>query len=228
MGDAMDGSAVTSRPAPFFLGEHPAMDFLNTVASPWGESIEWIGNGRDLLDWLERAGLVPGAVVTRFGRTAKRKELDRVARQARALREWFRELVRSSAGRPLVPGAVRELARLNQLLARDETYRQLEPAPAARAKSQTANVVQWRSERRWRTADALLEPVAEAIGDFLCRADFRYVRRCERCTLWFLDVSRGHGRRWCSMAVCGNRAKAANHRARGRGLARATGRRTEN
>ena len=224
----MDGSAVTSRPAPFFLGEHPAMDFLNTVASPWGESIEWIGNGRDLLDWLERAGLVPGAVLKRFGRTAERKELDRLARQARALREWLRELVRKYATRPLAPGAVRELARLNQLLARDETYRQLEPARAARAKPQTGSVVRWRSERRWRTAEALLEPIAEAIGDFLCQADFRYVRRCERCTLWFLDVSRGHGRRWCSMAVCGNRAKAANHRARGRVLVRATERRSEN
>jgi hypothetical protein len=41
---------------------------------------------------------------------------------------------------------------------------------------------------------------------------------CEagNCSLWFLDVSKGHARRWCSMAICGNRAKAAAHRARAR------------
>ena len=217
MGNAKDGSAVTSRPVPFFLGEHAAMDFLNTVASPWGEAIEWIGSGRALLDWLQRAGLVPGAVARGFRRTAGRDELDRVARQARALREWFREFVRTHAGRPLAPGAVRELARLNQLLARDDAYRQLERVEWSAAGPDTSeHTIRWRAERRLRTPDALLLPVAEAMGDFACRAAFQYVRRCERCTAWFLDVSRGHRRRWCSMAICGNRAKAANHRAQGR------------
>jgi predicted RNA-binding Zn ribbon-like protein len=212
----MEGSVVASRPVPFFVGEHPALDFLNTVASPSGEPIEWIGNGGDLLAWLERAQLVLAPVARRFRRAAEASELDPIADRGRALREWLRGFVRKRAGRPLTPVAVRELGRLNHLLARDETYRQLEPVRAAAAKPQTGSVVQWRAERRWRTVEALLEPIAEAIGDFLCQADFRYVRRCERCTLWFYDVSRGHRRRWCSMAVCGNRAKAANHRARAR------------
>ena len=58
----------------------------------------------------------------------------------------------------------------------------------------------------------------EAIGDLVCQKDFTLVRRCEgpTCTLWFLDVSKAHARRWCSMAVCGNRVKAAAHRARAR------------
>jgi predicted RNA-binding Zn ribbon-like protein len=218
MGNATVRSAGTARPAPFFLGGHPAMDFLNTVAVPRDEVIEWLGNGRDLLDWLERAGLISSPVAKRFARTASRGELDRVAQRARALREWFRELVRTHAGRPLGPEVVREVARLNRLLAGDETYRQLVPAASSSATSQEREpVVEWRAERRMRSPEALLLPLAEAIGTFLCQADFRYVRRCERCILWFLDVSRGHGRRWCSMAMCGNRAKAAGHRARARG-----------
>ena len=217
MDNATDGLAAVPRPAPFFLGEHPAMDFLNTVASPRGEPIEWIESGRDLVEWLERAGMMPAAVAKRFTRT-ERSQLDRVAREARALREWFREFVGKHGGLPLPQGTARELSRLNHLLARDEAYRQVELAesPAAGADTQVP-VVRWRAERRWRTPAALLLPLAEAIGDLVCRADFQYVRRCERCTLWFLDVSRGHGRRWCSMAICGNRAKAANLRARARG-----------
>ncbi|MGO9268383.1 MAG: CGNR zinc finger domain-containing protein [Candidatus Binataceae bacterium] len=31
----------------------------------------------------------------------------------------------------------------------------------------------------------------------------------------FLDRTKAHARRWCSMAVCGNRAKAAHRSRRG-------------
>lgn len=44
------------------------------------------------------------------------------------------------------------------------------------------------------------------------------IRRCARntCVLWFHDTSRNGTRRWCSMDVCGNRAKAGRHYARSR------------
>jgi predicted RNA-binding Zn ribbon-like protein len=50
----------------------------------------------------------------------------------------------------------------------------------------------------------------------VCEEDFQYVKACEgdRCTLMFVDRTRGHARRWCSMSVCGNRAKQAAHRER--------------
>jgi hypothetical protein len=42
------------------------------------------------------------------------------------------------------------------------------------------------------------------------------IRRCahDACVLHFLDTSRNGTRRWCSMAACGNRAKASRHYAR--------------
>ncbi|MEW1902866.1 MULTISPECIES: CGNR zinc finger domain-containing protein [unclassified Streptomyces] len=42
------------------------------------------------------------------------------------------------------------------------------------------------------------------------------IRACahEACVLHFFDTSRNGTRRWCSMAVCGNRAKASRHHAR--------------
>ncbi|MCX5198228.1 CGNR zinc finger domain-containing protein [Streptomyces sp. NBC_00249] len=44
------------------------------------------------------------------------------------------------------------------------------------------------------------------------------IRKCasETCVLRFYDTSRNGTRRWCSMAVCGNRAKASRHYARTR------------
>ncbi|MFC8919851.1 CGNR zinc finger domain-containing protein [Streptomyces sp. NPDC057116] len=51
--------------------------------------------------------------------------------------------------------------------------------------------------------------------DLLRRAPDR-IRACahEACVLHFFDTSRNGTRRWCSMAVCGNRAKASRHYAR--------------
>ncbi|MET8947939.1 CGNR zinc finger domain-containing protein [Streptomyces sp. NPDC004542] len=42
------------------------------------------------------------------------------------------------------------------------------------------------------------------------------IRSCahETCVLHFFDTSRNGTRRWCSMAACGNRAKASRHYAR--------------
>jgi predicted RNA-binding Zn ribbon-like protein len=60
--------------------------------------------------------------------------------------------------------------------------------------------------------------VATAIGTLACRpclhGGFTYVKACEgsSCTLLFVDRSRGHLRRWCSMN-CANRAKHAPHTA---------------
>jgi predicted RNA-binding Zn ribbon-like protein len=213
----MTGEPVTFERAsspPLFLGEHPALDFLNTVAAPADVMLEWLGSGEELLDWLVSAELVPAKVAANLRDSASREQLDAVAGRARALREWFRGFVQRRAGRPLTSGAVRALAPLNRLLARDAGHFQLEAVrTAAEARAPAGRNLQWRWERRWRRPDALLQPIAQAIGDLLCQADFRYVRRCEGCMLWFLDVSRGHQRRWCSMAVCGNRAKAAAYRA---------------
>ena len=199
----MDQPGSLPRPAPLFLGDHPALDFLNSIAAPWGATIEWIENGADLVAWLEQAGLVPPAVARQM-RKRSGKELDLVAERARALREWFRAFVRTHAGEPLDAEVTGQLQSLNRLLARDDGYRQLERGP------------RWRRERRWRAPEALLQPLADAMGDLVCEADFRLVRGCERpgCTMWFLDTSKGHRRRWCSMAVCGNRVKASAHRRR--------------
>ena len=209
------------RPAPFFVGDDLALDFLNSVAAPWGRELEWLADGSDLVAWLEQARAVPAEVTQHFQADAGLRALDAVASEARELREWFRMFVGSHAGRPLEPASLEELAPLNRLLAGDAAYRQiaLAPPPAAAVIDDDGHgALRWEPRRHWRTPQALLLPIAEAMGELVCRKDFTLVRKCEgpTCTLWFYDVSKAHTRRWCSMAVCGNRAKAATHRARAR------------
>lgn len=198
-----------NRPAPYFVGEHPALDFLNTTASPPAGRIEWLADGADLADWLRQAGAITKAEANRV---LAGGDADAVAAKARSLREWFREFVVRRAGEPLRPVAASHLQQLNRLLARDDHYHQVEENRSGGAP------LRWQLHRRWTSAEQLLQPIAEAIGDLLCNADFRYIRMCEGpgCTLMFYDRSKTHGRRWCSMALCGNRAKVASHRARRR------------
>ena len=160
---------------------------------------------------------MPGDVLGDIGRARLPGELDKVAEQARSLREWFRGFVRRHKGRPLAAEALAELAPLNRLLERDEMFsRIVRPAGGARAASS------FRPSRRWHIPDALLLPVGEALAQFVCTEDFSHVKACEgpACTLLFADHTRGHARRWCSMAICGNRAKQAAHRHRLRALRR--------
>jgi predicted RNA-binding Zn ribbon-like protein len=74
----------------------------------------------------------------------------------------------------------------------------------------------WRPQRRWDSPESLLFPLARSLADLVCTEDFTHVKACEGlgCTLLFVDRTRGHVRRWCSMAICGNRAKQSAHRQR--------------
>lgn len=201
------------RPEPFFVGDHLAVDFLNTRATPAGKATEWLQDGADLVDWLEHAGAIDPRVVAKFRGERSRRGLDAVAAQARALREWLRAFVARHAGSALDSAAAVELAPLNRLLAQDDSYSQIEGASRAGAHE---HALRQRRFRRWTQPEALLQPIAASIGDLVCNADFRLVRACEgpACTLMFLDRTKAHARRWCSMALCGNRAKQAAHRNR--------------
>ena len=205
------------RPAPFFIADALALDFLNSIATPLDTVIEWLACGEDLLTWLQAADLVPPEVLTSLRRTAVPGELDAVCAQARALREWFRGFVHQHKGKRLRPEVLKELAPLNRILERDLEYGQVvkrERGPDP----ETPSGLVWRPTRRWQNPDSLLLPIAKSMAELVTDNDFSYVKACEgpTCTLLFLDRTHGRARRWCSMATCGNRAKQAAHRKRER------------
>ncbi|MGC1298244.1 MAG: ABATE domain-containing protein [Alloacidobacterium sp.] len=218
------------RPAAFFIADSIALDFLNSIAVPVDTRVEWLASGEDLLAWLKQAGLVPDDVLSAFRKGALPGQLDAIAAQARGLRDWFKPFVYKHMGRPIEPKALRELEPLNQLLARDDEFGQI----VARVhhhnhknhkhdhehgnghKEVSVSGFIWLPRRRWQSPESLLFPLARSLADLVCTEDFTYVKACEgpECTLLFVDRTRGRARRWCSMAVCGNRTKQAAHRKR--------------
>jgi predicted RNA-binding Zn ribbon-like protein len=102
-----------------------------------------------------------------------------------------------------------------------------------RARKQSAAVLGRTAERarlalRFEAAgEARLEPAAPGVDGALGRlvataatamADGTWSRlkacRADRCGWAFYDHARNRSRRWCSMAVCGNRTKARSYRRR--------------
>jgi predicted RNA-binding Zn ribbon-like protein len=201
---------ASNRPEPFFFADAVGLDFLNSIATPADEPVEWISSGDDLLEWLEKAGLIGKNVPKAVRECALPGELDAVAAQARALREWFRAFVEAHTGKKLEARSVAELGPLNRVLRRDEQFGQVEVG------SRSDPGLHYVTQRRWRSPEALLFPIATAIADVICNEDFGKIRACEghKCTVFFADHTRGGVRRWCSMAICGNRAKQAAHRER--------------
>lgn len=200
---------------PFFVADAKGLDFLNSRATPVDTPVEWLGSGKELIAWLKAADLVPADVLKDFSQNALPGELDAVAAQARSLREWFRGFVQRHKGKPLKPSALNEIEPLNRILERDDAFGQV---GAAKDAASTGSSLVWLEKRRWRSPESLLLPISRAIADVICDEDFGLIRACEghACTLMFVDRTKSHRRRWCSMAVCGNRAKQAALRERQR------------
>jgi predicted RNA-binding Zn ribbon-like protein len=57
----------------------------------------------------------------------------------------------------------------------------------------------------------LLAAIARSAAELVAEGPSTRLRRCANpcCGIFFYDTSRTHMRRWCSMALCGNRSKVA-------------------
>jgi predicted RNA-binding Zn ribbon-like protein len=186
-----------------FVGNHRALDFVNTEVAVAGASRDLLTGLDDLVTWLVSAGAVDAATGrAALARWGGRRRGESVVEKARALRVELRRLAEAwSQGKP-VPRST--LARVNGLLARGARTTRV-----VAADGRTAFTME-RGLRLTKPAD-LLVPVAEAAAELICHADPGRVRRCAHpdCVLYFLDGTKNGTRRWCDMRTCGNRTNAA-------------------
>jgi predicted RNA-binding Zn ribbon-like protein len=181
------------------LGDHLALDLLNTEARVHGHAFDFWTSNQDVLRWLAQNGVAPP------GKPSAPADL---LLQGRKLRDVVRDLVEARS-----QGVRMDVDALNPFLHAYVTSPHLQ-------RDGEGNLVMTRVARG-DTAAFLLGPVAEAAAVLLAEGDFDLVRQCEHadCVLWFYDRTKSHKRRWCSMAVCGNRHKAMQFRKRSSGAA---------
>ena len=181
-------------------GPDLALDLLNTRGPIEGVETERLGTPSDLLAWLDARGLAQGRIASLQASPA---EVSVLLTEARRLRdELGRALEAFRERKGLSPDAVYGIDRL------------LRMGSVSRRLQVSGNRATLVEEQTGSALAATLAPVALAAAELLTAADPRRVRRCAAsdCAAWFIDTSKGGRRRWCSMATCGNRAKAAKHR----------------
>ena len=180
---------------PLFVGDDLALDFINTRYGVDAAYRDCFADDTSVLVWLKKAGVVSLDL---------QRAPEGLHRLALALRDQSRALVHAAKA-----GDAADVGVVNQVL----------------EAGHAADVLMWSAEsrtfqlqtaRRDDSAESLLEPVARALLELLTYAPMEWVRQCEAhdCTLLFRDLTKSHRRRWCSMALCGNRMKVAAFRAR--------------
>jgi len=173
---------------PAFVAGHPVLDFCNTRAG-WGEPKprEYLTSYDHLVVWAREAGLVEPGVAGRLRRADG----------------CYDVLTRALELRSAIYAAC---------TADDDDAWNLVAAEAQRA----ARAARLTRDAGWVIPDdagvelPLLE-VARAAGTLLSSDDLTKVGRCPGHGCGWLFVDPRGRRRWCVMAVCGNREKARRH-----------------
>ena len=188
----------------YFVGDRLWLDFVNTHVMEGGQTVDLLGGFGDLAAWCVGARIIDAAQAQALVRRGgSRGEAEHAFRQAVGLRHKLRDMAhRLAEGRTDV---------------RQSTLGGINDALRARAGElvvvRTKGTYETRFRPRYDEARHLLVPIAESAADLLSHGDLALVRKCQnpRCILYFYDTTKNHGRRWCSMTACGNRAKVAAH-----------------
>lgn len=181
--------------APPFIASNLALDFINTQFGVGDEQQECLFDDRSVVTWLQQAG-----VLSEYGESPP----SGIAQLARQLRDNMRNLLISAQ-----QGRAADSTVVNHVLERGYPIEKIEWQPRE-------SVFQKKTVKRDMGSESLLQPIAQVFVQLLTEEDLQLVKECEAsdCVLLFHDQTKSHRRRWCSMASCGNRMKAAAHRAR--------------
>lgn len=187
-----------------FLGNDICLDFVNTRPEMDGETMELLVDWSSLIRWFRAARLIDSREGLTFERSWFRsREAHKTLKEMWAFRENLRKdlLAWEEDGR-VRSETIREL---NALMSEHPMLKKIV--------SQGPKLTTVQCFRLGRPSD-LFAPLAYAAANLFSDADSKRVRKCEHCVLLFHDTSKIGTRRWCSMRLCGNRAKVAAYAAR--------------
>ena len=186
-----------------------AVEFANTLMWRGSVPAETLHTAGDVAAWLSANKAVQMAAIDNLTKwfDAHPAHAASFLRESIEIREVVYGLLHSLAASSIPP--TDDLRRLNNALSHSAPRALLEPAEDAFG---------WRIAVK-PTAPGILAPVLWSAADLLVGPDSARLRECanHRCLWLFLDDSKNGSRRWCSMQMCGNRAKAQRHYLRQKG-----------
>jgi len=192
-------------------GGRLCLDFANTLDGRASAPRERLNTYADLVSWGRQAGTVSPSAARRLLEEASRhpRRAAAVLEQARELREAIYRIWVAEAHQEQPP--VEDVELLNSVLARALGHQRLE-------REGDRYALNWRDDD---TLESILWRVVKSAAELITSEEAKLVRQCEAfatsdCAWLFIDETRNRSRRWCSMASCGNRAKARRHYHRAR------------
>lgn len=191
-----------------FVGERLWLDFVNSDdAARRGMHTDSLDSFENFVHWLSASRVLDAERAAAMLRRAKEQPTGASAalHEARRIRSVLRSLAERAAS-PADRATAAAIGEINRILGRSAGTRRVEP----RADGGFVRIFATGGD----VYAGLLIPVIESAADALVNGELERVRRCAdpRCSRVFFDGSRNGKRRWCEMATCGNRAKAARHR----------------
>jgi predicted RNA-binding Zn ribbon-like protein len=188
-------------------------DFLNTLDHDDGFIREHLESLDDALKWFVDRGVIhrEGADRARAQVTSQPAAADRDLARVRAVRQALREIAEAIAEHRVPTATALDVVN-RALRARQIIELVASPDGCSVDHRHVGDPV-----------DDALARLAEPLVTELTAGHPERIRICasDTCEWVFYDTSRTGRRRWCDMATCGNRAKAARHRARAKGAAQA-------
>jgi predicted RNA-binding Zn ribbon-like protein len=217
------------RGPPFFeLLGNVCLDFINTLDDrPSGEPKELLKNYYDLARFGEDAGILTSEQLDFFYERVHLMpdEADEAMRRAINLREALHAIFSALMNKQTAPQLAMDRLNANlhdaALHSRLVQPKLVQPESAQSKAPPIEERLEWRFDDLTSSFSAMLWPIARAAADLLASPDLALVRACSSptCQWLFLDTSKNHHRRWCSMKQCGNRAKVRKFYAKKRSSA---------
>lgn len=184
------------------MGGHPAIDFVNTLDDDL-QIPETMHGYSDLAVWGHVAGILDADATSSLQRLARKLPDDatKALNNALKLREALRAIFSARVANSPVPEA--DIETLNSFLRKGHRVElQVCWAGVTRRPSDNESELGYPAQL-----------IARLAADFLLSPSFHQIAVCAAsgCGWFFVDKSPSRRRRWCSMARCGNRAKAQRH-----------------
>jgi len=175
------------------IGSHHVTNFINTIYTPNDIIIDNFENYNDIVQWFLENEIV--SEINQVNEKIEKLYFTQIIKFRTTIRDVFMNNIE-------LDSSLDKLVQMtNDILLENKIHPQI----ASNDNSFDLKFISNNQEQY----NILLVQIAIEVIKLITSKDLKYLKKCNnhKCSLIFIDTSKNHSRRWCSMEVCGNRSK---------------------